>query len=188
MAGVPGHWRTSTSDSDRNPEFLRVWTEEFDALSPWTVGRYGNEEDAERWGNEKVKPDFDFLKQRGDEGKKRVDYIPVVLPGGSVSSVMAECMFVLMGILLHRAIIYLAVNGDSTPTSAMGATFSGHKSMLPDGQGCGSFMGPCGMNMMKALHSCPLSLLRRNSQFIQNSSSSRLMQTVTHFRPIGTCA
>ncbi|KAG2134589.1 uncharacterized protein EDB93DRAFT_1331237 [Suillus bovinus] len=83
MAGVPGHWRTLTSDSDRNPEFLRVWTEEFDALSPWTIGRYGNEEDAERWGNEKVKQDFDFLKQRGDEGKKRVDYIPVVLPGGS---------------------------------------------------------------------------------------------------------
>lgn len=83
MAGVPGHWRTSTSDSDPDPEFLRVWTEEFDALSPWTVGRYGNEEDAERWGNEKVKQDFDFLKQRGDEGQKRVDYIPVVLPGGS---------------------------------------------------------------------------------------------------------
>lgn len=83
MAGVPGHWRTSTSDSDPDPEFLRIWTEEFDALSPWTVGRYGNEEDAERWGNEKVKQDFDFLKQRGDEGKKRVDYIPVVLPGGS---------------------------------------------------------------------------------------------------------
>src|ERR1700709_630169 len=62
MAGVPGHWRTSTSDSDRNPEFLRVWTEEFDALSPWTVGRYGSEEDAERWGKEKVKPDFDLLK------------------------------------------------------------------------------------------------------------------------------
>ncbi|KAG2147498.1 hypothetical protein DEU56DRAFT_784290 [Suillus clintonianus] len=83
MAGVPGHWRTSISDSDPDPEFLRVWTEEFDALSPWTIGRYGNEEDAERWGNEKVKPDFDFLKQRADEGKKRVDYIPVVLPGGS---------------------------------------------------------------------------------------------------------
>ncbi|KAG1852334.1 hypothetical protein C8R48DRAFT_724481 [Suillus tomentosus] len=83
MAGVPGHWRTSTSDSDPDPEFLRVWTEEFDALSPWTVGRYGNEEEAERWGNEKVKQDFDFLKRRGDEGGKRVDYIPVVLPGGS---------------------------------------------------------------------------------------------------------
>ncbi|KAG1800311.1 uncharacterized protein HD556DRAFT_1026340 [Suillus plorans] len=83
MAGVPGHWRTSTSDSDPDPEFLRVWTEEFDALSPWTIGRYGNEEEAERWGNEKVKQDFDFLKRRGDEGGKRVDYIPVVLPGGS---------------------------------------------------------------------------------------------------------
>lgn len=83
MAGVPGHWRTSTSDSDPDPEFLRVWTEDFDALSPWTIGRYGNEEEAERWGNEKFKQDFDFLKRRGDEGGKRVDYIPVVLPGGS---------------------------------------------------------------------------------------------------------
>ncbi|KAG2134923.1 uncharacterized protein EDB93DRAFT_1172026 [Suillus bovinus] len=83
MAGVPGHWRTSTSDSDPDPEFLRVWTEDFDALSPWTVGRYGNEEEAERWGNEKVKQDFDFLKRREDEGGKKVDYIPVVLPGGS---------------------------------------------------------------------------------------------------------
>ncbi|KAG1768814.1 hypothetical protein EDD22DRAFT_949266 [Suillus occidentalis] len=83
IAGIPGHWRTSTSDSDPDPEFLRVWTEEFDALSPWTVRRYGNEEEAERWGNEKVKQDFDFLKRRGDEGAKRVDYMPVVFPGGS---------------------------------------------------------------------------------------------------------
>jgi hypothetical protein len=181
MGGVPGHWRTLTSDSDRNPEFLRVWTEEFDALSPWTVGRYGNEEDAERWGKEKVKPDFDFLKQRGDEGNKRVDYIPVVLPGGSVSSAMQEWFVVIMiPLLLHRAIIYLADNGDSMPISATGVTFSGNKSMLLD--------TPCGMNTMKAPHSCPLSLLQKNCQFIHSSTSSRSMPMATRFHQTGTCA
>jgi len=86
---------------------LRVWTEEFDALSPWTVGRYGNEEEAERWGNEKVKQDFDFLKRRGDEGAKRVDYMPVVLPGGSVSPMARSItiifiIYILQGYNLSR--------------------------------------------------------------------------------------
>lgn len=83
MAGVPGHWRTSTSDADRNPEFVPMWTDVFDAISPWTVGRYGNEEDADRWGEERVKADADYLKKLGEETGKKVDYIPVVLPGGS---------------------------------------------------------------------------------------------------------
>ncbi|KIJ60555.1 hypothetical protein HYDPIDRAFT_43251 [Hydnomerulius pinastri MD-312] len=83
VAGVPGHWRTSNSDADRNPEFVRVWTESFDMLSPWTVGRYGNEEDADRWGEERVKADADFLKKLEEDGGRRVDYMPVVLPGGS---------------------------------------------------------------------------------------------------------
>ncbi|KAL4064790.1 hypothetical protein V8B97DRAFT_1875763 [Scleroderma yunnanense] len=83
MAGVPGHWRTSTSDADRNPEFVPMWTDVFDAISPWTVGRYGNEEDADRWGEERVKADADYLKKLGEETGKKVDYVPVVLPGGS---------------------------------------------------------------------------------------------------------
>lgn len=86
---------------------MRVWTEEFDALSPWTVGRYGNEEEAERWGNNKVKQDFDFLKRRGDEGAKRVDYMPVVLPGGSVSPIARSItiifiIYILQGYNLSR--------------------------------------------------------------------------------------
>ncbi|KAI6020949.1 hypothetical protein BKA83DRAFT_4126838 [Pisolithus microcarpus] len=83
MAGVPGHWRTSTSDADRNPGFVSMWTEVFDAISPWTVGRYGNEADADRWGEERVKADADYLRRIAEETGKKVDYIPVVLPGGS---------------------------------------------------------------------------------------------------------
>ncbi|KAH7884090.1 hypothetical protein F5I97DRAFT_1813288 [Phlebopus sp. FC_14] len=83
VAGVPGHWRTSTSDADRNPDFVQVWTQAFDAISPWTVGRYGDEDAADRWGEERVKEDAEYLKKLEEEGGKKVDYIPVVLPGGS---------------------------------------------------------------------------------------------------------
>ncbi|KAF9221268.1 hypothetical protein BS17DRAFT_271438 [Gyrodon lividus] len=83
VAGVPGHWRTSASDADRNPEFVRVWTECFDALSPWTVGRYGNEEQADDWGERLVKADAEYLKKLEEDGGRKVDYMPVILPGGS---------------------------------------------------------------------------------------------------------
>lgn len=83
FGGVPAHWRTSVADADPNPEFLNIWLEEFDALSPWTIGRYGNEDDADRFAEEKIKGDVELLKKRVDEGHKKVDYVPVVLPGGS---------------------------------------------------------------------------------------------------------
>ncbi|KIJ14829.1 hypothetical protein PAXINDRAFT_169514 [Paxillus involutus ATCC 200175] len=83
VAGVPGYWRTSDSDADRNPEFVRVWTECFDALSPWTVGRYTNEEEADNWGEKRIKADAEYLKKLEEDGGRKVDYMPVVLPGGS---------------------------------------------------------------------------------------------------------
>lgn len=91
IGGVPAHWRTSNSDADVNPEFVNVWLEEFDALSPWTVGRYNSLEDADRFAEEKIKPDLELIRKRNEEfeigrgGKRKVDYMPVVLPGGSVS-------------------------------------------------------------------------------------------------------
>ncbi|EGN94157.1 hypothetical protein SERLA73DRAFT_78077 [Serpula lacrymans var. lacrymans S7.3] len=83
VAGAPAHWRTSSGDADRDPEFLDIWLNEFDAISPWTVGRYGNEDDADRWGEEKIKTDAEFLRSKGQETGRKVDYMPVVLPGGS---------------------------------------------------------------------------------------------------------
>lgn len=84
MAGTPAHWRTAESDADRNPEFLDVWLNEFDAISPWTVGRYGNEQEADDFAETKMKGDMELIKKRNEEGiYRRIDYIPVVLPGGS---------------------------------------------------------------------------------------------------------
>jgi len=87
MAGTPAHWRTAESDADRNPEFLDVWLTEFDAISPWTVGRFTDERGAGYFAETKMKGDVELINKRNAEGARRkIDYIPVVLPGGSVRS------------------------------------------------------------------------------------------------------
>jgi len=84
MAGVPAYWRTSEGDADRNPEFLTVWLNEVDAISPWTIGRYSSEHEADLFAENRMKGDSELLKKRADEGFRKVDYVPVVFPGGSV--------------------------------------------------------------------------------------------------------
>ena len=86
MAGTPASWRTAEGDADRNPAFLDVWMNDFDAISPWTVGRYRTEQDADSFFEDKMKGDFELIKYHNEQGSARkIDYIPVVLPGGSVS-------------------------------------------------------------------------------------------------------
>lgn len=86
MAGTPSNWRTSEGDADPNPEFLNVWLDEFDAISPWTVGRYSNDQEADNFMETKMKGDVELINHRNEQGTgKKIDYIPVVLPGGSVS-------------------------------------------------------------------------------------------------------
>ena len=86
MGGAPAHWRTAESDADRNPAFLDVWLNEFDAISPWTIGRYRTEQEADHFAETKMKGDMALIKKRNEESTMRkIDYIPVVLPGGSVS-------------------------------------------------------------------------------------------------------
>ncbi|KAL5495884.1 hypothetical protein ACEPAI_1348 [Sanghuangporus weigelae] len=83
MAGTPTHWRMLRADADPNPEFLSVWYNEFDAISPWTVGRFHNEETIDRFAKEKLLPDFQALQDPANTQGRKVDYIPVVLPGAS---------------------------------------------------------------------------------------------------------
>lgn len=68
---------------DSNPEFLDVFKNEFDALSPWTVGRYHTRTEVDRFCEERTKEDIKELKER----EKRVEYIPTIWPGGSVSMI-----------------------------------------------------------------------------------------------------
>ncbi|KAF8914765.1 hypothetical protein CPB85DRAFT_1560740 [Mucidula mucida] len=65
-AGTPSNWRTLDGDMSRDEAWSDVWLGEVDAISPWTIGRYNGERER-------------FNEQQG----RRVDYMPVVLPGGS---------------------------------------------------------------------------------------------------------
>ncbi|KAJ3781821.1 hypothetical protein GGU10DRAFT_365460 [Lentinula aff. detonsa] len=83
MAGTATHWRRSTEDADRNPAFLDVWLQEFDAISPWMVGRLTDEEHADTYAEHYMKADIEFLKKSHEEGGRKIDYIPVIYPGFS---------------------------------------------------------------------------------------------------------
>ncbi|ESK95731.1 xylosidase arabinosidase [Moniliophthora roreri MCA 2997] len=84
IAGVPSHWRTSNGDADPSPEFLDLWLNEFDAISPWTVGCYSNNAEADEYATLRLREDLRLLHDRERVGKWRhVDYIPVVFPGCS---------------------------------------------------------------------------------------------------------
>lgn len=96
MAGTPTHWRTGEGDADRNPDFLQVWLNEFDAISPWTVGRFSTEQEADNFARTKMKSDLELITNGNQGGNTRkVDYIPVVFPGFSVSFLFS----------LHRKLI-----------------------------------------------------------------------------------
>jgi hypothetical protein len=86
MAGAPAYWRTSDSDADRNPEFVNTWLECFDAISPWTVGRYSDQASADAFAEDRIQGDVKFIARWTQTHSKRVDYVPVVHPGGSVRS------------------------------------------------------------------------------------------------------
>ncbi|KAF9042164.1 hypothetical protein BJ165DRAFT_254406 [Panaeolus papilionaceus] len=90
FAGVPSQWRSSEGDAHSNPDFVNAFLDNFDAISPWSVGRYRVEADLDdKPGSvgERMRLDAEYIKDYNErEGKPRnrsVDYVPVVLPGGS---------------------------------------------------------------------------------------------------------
>ncbi|KAJ7474213.1 hypothetical protein FB451DRAFT_1133590 [Mycena latifolia] len=93
FAGVPSHWRTpGAGDSHADPAWPALWLGDegaVDAISPWSVGRYSTGEEVERWAAERWAGDAELIAQLNEEielsggGGRKVDYVPVVLPGGS---------------------------------------------------------------------------------------------------------
>ncbi|MHC4443439.1 MAG: hypothetical protein ACYTF1_05005 [Planctomycetota bacterium] len=76
IGGVPTGWRTLSRDSRSDPNWGRVYRE-WDAVHPWTVGRYTtleqvNQHKMQYWG-----PDIEETRREG------MDYLPVVWPGFS---------------------------------------------------------------------------------------------------------
>lgn len=108
VGGVAAHWRSHSRDADRNPEFVDIYTNHFDAISPWTIGRYKDEEEADHFAEQVMKGDIEFLKKKNDSaemtGEKKIDYIPVVFPGGSVNCLPVVCPVLLNRLTLHAAV------------------------------------------------------------------------------------
>ena len=76
MGGVPDGWRTLSGSSETGAEWADVYNS-LDMISPWTVGRYSNENGVDNWKNNFIVPDLQECTSNG------VDYMPVIWPGFS---------------------------------------------------------------------------------------------------------
>lgn len=82
MLGVPTYWRTLQRDAITDPALHEIIAMA-DVVSPWTVGRYGKQEDAERYVTTTVKDDLAWCANHN------LDYLPVAFPGFSWHNLMA---------------------------------------------------------------------------------------------------
>ncbi len=76
MLGLPAHWRELRQDAVNDPQLLEI-ARLADVISPWTVGRYKNQEEAADYAQTLLKPDLAWCQKAG------IDYLPVVFPGFS---------------------------------------------------------------------------------------------------------
>lgn len=81
IGGVPSHWRKLDGDSKSAPAWSRVYRS-FDAISPWTVGRFADAAGADAFVRETVMSDMAEARKAG------VLYLPVVFPGFSWFNLM----------------------------------------------------------------------------------------------------
>jgi hypothetical protein len=76
IGGVPTYWRTGTGDSKSG--FLNAY-KEYDMISPWSVGRFGDNAGAANFKTNLLIPDKAFTDAAN------IDYMPVLFPGFSWS-------------------------------------------------------------------------------------------------------
>jgi hypothetical protein len=76
MIGIPSFWRTLARDAV-NDKLLHDIIESSDIISPWTVGRYRSSKTLDRFIEETVVGDRQWL------AGKKIDYLPVIFPGFS---------------------------------------------------------------------------------------------------------
>lgn len=76
LGGVPSRWRTLSRDSKTEEAWSQVYRS-FDILSPWTVGRFRDDETTDRFFRDEVVPDLI------ESGRLGLGYMPVVFPGFS---------------------------------------------------------------------------------------------------------
>ncbi len=83
MVGVPTFWRTLERDAMPDP-FLHEVILKADIISPWTIGRYRNPNEAERYAQQTMKADMRWCEEHDKE------FLPVVFPGFSWHNLKPE--------------------------------------------------------------------------------------------------
>jgi len=81
LGGVPAGWRTGSGDASPDAGWRAVYRS-FAVLSPWSVGRYGDDASADAFRRDVIVPDLAETKRLG------IDYMPVVFPGFSWTHLM----------------------------------------------------------------------------------------------------
>jgi hypothetical protein len=76
MGGLPTYWRTLNNDAQSNPAWAAAFRS-FDIISPWAVGRYGDNAGADNFRVNLIVPDLAAAISAGRE------YMPVIFPGFS---------------------------------------------------------------------------------------------------------
>ena len=76
VGGVPAYWRTLKNDAQTNSAWAEVFRS-FDVISPWSVGRYGDNAGADNFTKNVIVPDLAAATRAG------CDYMPVIFPGFS---------------------------------------------------------------------------------------------------------
>ena len=76
MGGLPTQWRTLNGDAQTNAAWSSAFRS-FDVISPWSVGRYGNNSGADSFRVNQIVPDLADCTSHG------IDYMPVIFPGFS---------------------------------------------------------------------------------------------------------
>jgi hypothetical protein len=87
IGGVPTHWRTLDGDAKRDAAWRDVYAA-YDVLSPWTVGRYGDDNGVDRFVRDRVMPDLAALRNSRQRAPQR--YMPVIFPGFSWVNLMKQ--------------------------------------------------------------------------------------------------
>jgi len=76
MGGLPTNWRTLNGDAQTNAAWASAFRS-FDIISPWSVGRYSTEAQANNFKSNAIVPDLANTTSFG------LDYMPVIWPGFS---------------------------------------------------------------------------------------------------------
>jgi hypothetical protein len=83
IGGVPSHWRTLSGDSKTDAAWAAVYRK-LDVISPWSVGRFVDDQSFDSYLNQVVKPDV------VETAKNGIRYQPVIFPGFSWYNIEAH--------------------------------------------------------------------------------------------------